>query len=196
MVAISPDNPSLICSYIYFWMEEAVNMFSLAFGEVIYISTWMQIFLSSVLAPPKPYHIITPVSCLLSIPCQPHLPHPHIPQGPHEIPIGRPADIPQTFLLEESGACKKPHLQVVAYVHSAIALAKDREETRRTWASSNAVNMTVVFMVGRAKTQKERDIIATESNRYHDIVQVLKFLPVKVSLLFTLSFSLNPFHFS
>lgn len=89
-----------------------------------------------------------------------------------EIPIGRPADIPQTFLLEESGACRTPHLQVVVYVHSAISRAKDREETRRTWASSKAINMTVVFMVGRANSQKERDIIATESNHYHDIVQV------------------------
>ncbi|XP_042894379.1 beta-1,3-galactosyltransferase 5-like [Penaeus japonicus] len=84
--------------------------------------------------------------------------------------------VPKNFLLEEADFCRRrPGLQVVAYVHSAISRVHKRQETRSTWANATAsglgVHVAAVFMVGRAKDDRERQIVREESQRYHDIVQ-------------------------
>lgn len=89
------------------------------------------------------------------------------------------------FLIEEADFCKRrPHLSILAYVHSSISSVEKRKETRGTWASAGAydkgVRMGVVFMVGRAKTRGEENIIQEESRRYHDIVQVRHAFSCKV----------------
>lgn len=96
-----------------------------------------------------------------------------IPDLPNQIRIGKPADIPRQFLIEEADAClrKEEHVEVVAYVHSAIRRVEQRRQTRLTWVNSTALNMVVVFMVGRAKNDQEREIVRRESELYHDIVQ-------------------------
>ncbi|XP_042894382.1 beta-1,3-galactosyltransferase 5-like isoform X2 [Penaeus japonicus] len=86
------------------------------------------------------------------------------------------AKSPHIFLLEEADFCRRrPGLQVVAYVHSAISRVHKRQETRSTWANATAsglgVHVAAVFMVGRAKDDRERQIVREESQRYHDIVQ-------------------------
>ena len=85
-----------------------------------------------------------------------------------------PPDIPRNFLIEEPDACtrKGEDLKVVVFVHSAIKRVEQRHLTRYTWANSTALNMTVVFMVGRAKDNLEKKIVRLESELYHDIVQV------------------------
>lgn len=77
-------------------------------------------------------------------------------------------------MLEEADAClrKGDNLEAVAYVHSAISRVKERRQTRLTWANSTAIKMVVVFMVGRAKNDQEKEIVRRESELYHDIVQV------------------------
>lgn len=105
--------------------------------------------------------------------------------------MGEPPDVPHTFLVEAGEACKGRDIQVIAYVHSAISRVQERAETRRTWAGSGVLNMTVVFVVGRARSQLERDIIAHESSTFNDIVQVcpLSYLtwPMSVCLSIWLS---------
>ncbi|ROT70701.1 hypothetical protein C7M84_011000 [Penaeus vannamei] len=88
----------------------------------------------------------------------------------------RPEKVPNAFLIEEADFCRRrPRLQVIAYVHSAISRVQERRETRSTWANATAsglgVEIAAVFMVGRAKNQRERQIVQEESQRYHDIVQ-------------------------
>ncbi|KAG0721931.1 Beta-1,3-galactosyltransferase 2 [Chionoecetes opilio] len=96
-----------------------------------------------------------------------------IPNYPNQTLVGRPAFIPHRFLIEEADAClrKGREVEVVVYVHSAISRVKQRQQTRLTWASSSALKMVVVFMVGRAKDDTEREIVRRESELYHDIVQ-------------------------
>lgn len=96
-----------------------------------------------------------------------------IPNSPKQTLIGKPADIPRRFLIEEADACRRQgdDVEVVAYVHSAISKVEERRQTRLTWANSTALNMVVVFMVGRAKNDQEREIVRRESELYHDIVQ-------------------------
>ncbi|XP_047476435.1 lactosylceramide 1,3-N-acetyl-beta-D-glucosaminyltransferase A-like [Penaeus chinensis] len=85
--------------------------------------------------------------------------------------------VPDAFLIEEADFCRRrPRLQVIAYVHSAISRVQERQETRSTWANATAsglgVDIAAVFMVGRAKGERERQIVQEESQRYHDIIQV------------------------
>ncbi|XP_069184853.1 uncharacterized protein [Procambarus clarkii] len=102
-----------------------------------------------------------------------------IPDLPDSSPAGQPASIPKRFLIEEADYCqKRPDLQVIAYVHSAITNVKNRRDVRVTWGNASnydlgdvTVKVGVVFMVGRAKNALERHIIQVESHRYHDIVQ-------------------------
>lgn len=65
---------------------------------------------------------------------------------------------------------------MVAYVHSHISGVEKRQETRATWASRWAedlgVRLATVFMVGRARTEREEEIVKRESMLYGDIVQV------------------------
>ncbi|XP_063609853.1 beta-1,3-galactosyltransferase 5-like [Penaeus indicus] len=87
-----------------------------------------------------------------------------------------PVKVPDAFLIEEADFCRRrPRLQVIAYVHSAISRVQERQETRSTWANATAsglgVDIAAVFMVGRAKDERERQIVQEESQRYHDIVQ-------------------------
>nr|XP_027220856.1 beta-1,3-galactosyltransferase 5-like [Penaeus vannamei] len=94
----------------------------------------------------------------------------------------RPEKVPNAFLIEEADFCRRrPRLQVIAYVHSAISRVQERRETRSTWANATAsglgVEIAAVFMVGRAKNQRERQIVQEESQRYHDIVQVRLLYP-------------------
>ncbi|XP_071521741.1 beta-1,3-galactosyltransferase 2-like isoform X2 [Panulirus ornatus] len=99
---------------------------------------------------------------------------PFIPDNPSDIPVRKPADIPRQFLIEEKDFCRRrDNLQVVTYVHSAISRVDQRRDTRSTWANSSipGLNMTVVYMVGRAKNKKEEKIVEEESRLYHDIVQ-------------------------
>lgn len=103
-----------------------------------------------------------------------------IPIEPDTSPLGKPPDIPKRFLIEEADYCqRRPKLQVIAYIHSAITRIKQRMDTRRTWANASAydmgamnVSIGVVFMVGRSKNSLEEKIIQEESEKYHDIVQV------------------------
>lgn len=96
-----------------------------------------------------------------------------IPVSPDQVRIGEPAEIPRKFLVEEADACTRrgDNVEVVAYVHSAISRVEHRQQTRLTWANSTALDMVVVFMVGLAKDDKEREIVQRESELYHDIVQ-------------------------
>lgn len=98
---------------------------------------------------------------------------PYIPSRPNQIRIGVPPNVPRHFLIEEADACTRrgDDLEVVVYVHSAIKRVEQRRLTRLTWANSSALNMAVVFMVGRAKNTQEKNIVRRESDLYHDIVQ-------------------------
>ncbi|XP_045116253.1 beta-1,3-galactosyltransferase 2-like isoform X1 [Portunus trituberculatus] len=98
---------------------------------------------------------------------------PHIPNQPNQIRIGAPPDVPRHFLIEEPDACTRQgdSLEVVVFVHSAIKRVEQRSLTRLTWANSSVINMSVVFMVGRAKSTEESNIVNHESELYHDIVQ-------------------------
>nr|XP_045602233.1 beta-1,3-galactosyltransferase 1-like [Procambarus clarkii] len=102
-----------------------------------------------------------------------------IPMEPDTSPVRQPANIPTRFLIEEADYCeKRPGLQVIAYVHSAITRVGHRRDVRATWANASnydlgdiSVKVGAVFMVGRAKNEIERQIVQEESQRYHDIVQ-------------------------
>lgn len=98
---------------------------------------------------------------------------PFFPDFPNQTRIGKPAEIPRRFLVEEADACLRAgdDVEVVAYVHSAISRVEQRRQTRLTWASADTPKMVVVFMVGRAKNDEEREILRRESELYHDIVQ-------------------------
>ncbi|XP_037779390.1 beta-1,3-galactosyltransferase 5-like [Penaeus monodon] len=94
----------------------------------------------------------------------------------HSKNLESPVKVPDAFLIEEADFCRRrPRLQVIAYVHSAISRVQERQETRSTWANATAsglgVDIAAVFMVGRAKDERERQIVQEESQRYHDIVQ-------------------------
>ncbi|XP_069184854.1 beta-1,3-galactosyltransferase 1-like [Procambarus clarkii] len=94
-------------------------------------------------------------------------------------PVGQLVDIPTQFLVEEAHYCqKRPNLQVIAYVHSAIINIQQRDDIRATWGNASAydlgnisVQVGLVFMVGRVKSSWERHIVQEESQHYHDIVQ-------------------------
>lgn len=93
---------------------------------------------------------------------------------------GAPPHIPTRFLIEEADYCQRhPNLQVISFVHSSVLHSKKRLETRQTWGNASAYDMGdisvkvgVVFMVGRAKNDLERQVLQAESDKYHDIVQV------------------------
>lgn len=103
-----------------------------------------------------------------------------IPDQPDTSPLAHPPDIPKRFLIEESDFCqRRPGLQIIGYVHSSIKHVRQRNDIRNTWGNASAydlgdisVKIGVVFMVGRAKDEKEKQIVQEESQRYHDIVQV------------------------
>lgn len=128
--------------------------------------------------------VVSKVICVLSIhiQCISFLQEPStfIPDLPDTSPLARPPDIPKRFLIEESDFCQRQSgLQIIAYVHSSIQHVRPRNEIRRTWGNASAydlgdisVKVGVVFMVGRAKDEKEKQIVQEESQRYHDIVQV------------------------
>nr|XP_045585455.1 beta-1,3-galactosyltransferase 5-like [Procambarus clarkii]XP_045585456.1 beta-1,3-galactosyltransferase 5-like [Procambarus clarkii] len=101
-------------------------------------------------------------------------PEQFIPDNPSKSPVGQPAVVPDKYHIEEEDFCRRQgDLQVVAFVHSAISRVENRRHTRATWANStiHGFQLGVVFMVGRAKTKQEEDIVREESSLYHDIVQ-------------------------
>ncbi|KAK3884406.1 hypothetical protein Pcinc_011310 [Petrolisthes cinctipes] len=99
----------------------------------------------------------------------------HVSECNLNIPTISTSELPE-FLIAESDFCtRRVNLTMVAYVHSHISGVEKRQETRATWASRWAedlgVRLATVFMVGRARTQREKEIVERESRLYGDIVQ-------------------------
>ncbi|XP_069184412.1 beta-1,3-galactosyltransferase 1-like isoform X2 [Procambarus clarkii] len=127
---------------------------------------------------PSLVHNLTPTQGQLFT-REPQKPPAFIPDKPDMSPVRQPASIPTRFMIEEVDYCqRRPGLQVITYVHSAILHVKQRDNIRATWANASAydlgdisVKVGVVFMVGRVQNDLERQIVQRESQRYHDIVQ-------------------------
>ncbi|CAL4116025.1 unnamed protein product, partial [Meganyctiphanes norvegica] len=78
------------------------------------------------------------------------------------------------FPFDEPSFCSEtPDLQIIAYVASTIVAVGKRNITRNTWGSAytHGLRLRVVFMVGKPKNDNEENILQTESDHYHDIIQ-------------------------
>ncbi|XP_066976819.1 beta-1,3-galactosyltransferase 2-like [Macrobrachium rosenbergii] len=76
------------------------------------------------------------------------------------------------YLIEEKDLClRRPNLQIIGYVISAIKRAENRRVTRETWANATS-NMAVTFVVGLPENNEEQQLILEESREFRDILQV------------------------